>query len=160
MVTPILAGKTRNGPSQRVKSAKRRPFAPKHRNAPSAPDGDAAETESFRCVAFHTETRTSYRGPTSGDLTNHEPNSRRHDRPRRKLPARYGALVTPLLISVLMSCIVSGISTLNGVGLIDGFIELWMHAWGTSWIVAFPILIIVLPIVRRIVGTVVEQPAR
>ena len=80
--------------------------------------------------------------------------------PRRKLPARYGALVTPLLISVLMSCIVSDISTLNGVGLIDGFIELWMHAWGTSWIVAFPILIIVLPIVRRIVGTVVEQPAR
>lgn len=71
--------------------------------------------------------------------------------PRRKLPARYATLVTPLLISVLMSCIVSGVSTLHGVGPVAGFVEIWMHAWATSWVVAFPILIIVLPIVRRIV---------
>jgi hypothetical protein len=81
-------------------------------------------------------------------------------RPRRKLPARYGAIVTPLFISILMSCIVSGISTLNGIGLINGFIEVWMQAWGTSWVIAFPILIIVLPVVRRLVAAVVEQPAR
>jgi hypothetical protein len=54
-------------------------------------------------------------------------------RQRRKLPARYSAIVTPLFISILMSCIVSGISTLNGVGLISGFVNVWMQAWGTSW---------------------------
>lgn len=81
-------------------------------------------------------------------------------RPRRKLPARYNAIVTPLVISVLMSCIVSGISTLNGIGLAPDFPHVWMRAWGTSWIFAFPTLILVLPVVRRIVATIVEQPAR
>lgn len=77
---------------------------------------------------------------------------------RRKLPARYAVVVTPLIISVLMSCIVAGISTVRGYGLEPGFVSVWMQSWGTSWVIAFPILIFVLPVVRRIVGTIVEQP--
>jgi len=79
--------------------------------------------------------------------------------PRRgKLPARYAVIITPLIISVLMSCIVAGISTVQGYGLEPGFMSVWMESWGTSWLVAYPILIVVLPVVRRIVGLIVEQP--
>ena len=77
---------------------------------------------------------------------------------RRKLPARYAFIVTPLIISVLMSCVVACISTVRGYGLEPGFVSIWMQSWGTSWVIAFPILIFVLPVVRRIVGTIVEQP--
>ena len=46
-------------------------------------------------------------------------NSEPASRPRfriRKLPPRYSGIVTPLVLSMLMCCIVSGISTLKGVG--------------------------------------------
>lgn len=79
---------------------------------------------------------------------------------RRKLPARYAAIVSPLVLSVLMTFIVSLISTLKGVGVQPGFLSLWMTAWGLSWLVAFPTLLIVLPTVRRIVGFLCQtQPA-
>ncbi|AWK85503.1 DUF2798 domain-containing protein [Azospirillum thermophilum] len=77
---------------------------------------------------------------------------------RRKLPARYAAIVMPLVLSVLMTCIVSAISTLRGVGMVDGVHVMWLQAWGLSWLVAFPTLLLVLPLVRRIVGMVVETP--
>ncbi len=78
----------------------------------------------------------------------------------RKLPARFNAVVTPLVITFLMTCVVSGISTLNGIGLRDDFAVTWLQSWGASWVVAFPTLVIILPLVRRIVGAVVEQPGR
>ncbi|MGN6305073.1 MAG: DUF2798 domain-containing protein [Mesorhizobium sp.] len=71
---------------------------------------------------------------------------------RRKLPARYAAFVSPFVLSVLMTFVVSLISTLKGVGLRPDFVSLWMAAWGLSWLVAFPTLLAVLPAVRRIVG--------
>ncbi|BCL77251.1 hypothetical protein JHS3_29870 [Jeongeupia sp. HS-3] len=67
----------------------------------------------------------------------------------RKLPARYAAIVMPLLLSLLMTCIVSVISTLRGIGP-DGFPQIWLSAWGLSWLVAFPVLLLVLPVVRRL----------
>jgi hypothetical protein len=79
---------------------------------------------------------------------------------RKKLPARYNTVVTPLIISIFMSCIVSGISTLKSIGLIAGFISAWMSAWAASWVVAFPTLILILPVVRRIVGAIVHPPGR
>jgi hypothetical protein len=79
---------------------------------------------------------------------------------RRKLPARYAVILTPLIISVFMSCIVACISTIRGYGLGTGFVTVWMQSWATSWVIAFPILVIVLPVVRRIVGVLVEQPGR
>jgi hypothetical protein len=38
----------------------------------------------------------------------------------RMLPARYGGLVMPLLVSILMTCVVSFVSIVRGVGLAPG----------------------------------------
>ncbi|QYJ80033.1 DUF2798 domain-containing protein [Shewanella acanthi] len=75
-----------------------------------------------------------------------------------KLPAKYANIVMPFFLSILMSCIVSGISTLNGVGTSPQFIDLWLTAWFISWIVAFPTLLFVLPLVRKLTAAFVELP--
>ena len=74
----------------------------------------------------------------------------------RRLPTRYAAIVMPALLAAIMTCIVSCISTLRGVGVAPDFFSLWMQAWGLSYVIAFPVLLIVLPLVRRIVSMVVE----
>ncbi len=76
----------------------------------------------------------------------------------KKLPARYMAIVVPFILSVKMTFIVSGISTLKGLGVADGFWRAWMSSWGLSWVVAFPVLLVMLPIVRRMADLFVEQP--
>ncbi|MBM3116017.1 DUF2798 domain-containing protein [Jeongeupia naejangsanensis] len=73
----------------------------------------------------------------------------------RKLPARYASVVMPLLLSLLMTCIVSVISTLRGIGP-GGFPQVWLAAWGLSWLVAFPVLLLVLPVVRRLTMLIVR----
>ncbi|MCH1930726.1 DUF2798 domain-containing protein [Shewanella sp. A25] len=75
-----------------------------------------------------------------------------------KLHAKYANIVMPFFLSILMSCIVSGISTLNGVGTSPQFIDLWLSAWFISWIVAFPTLLLVLPLVRKLTAAFVELP--
>lgn len=74
----------------------------------------------------------------------------------RKLPPRAAGFVMPLILSILMTAIVSLISTVNGIGLAPGLLDLWLRAWGLSWIVAFPVLLIVLPIVRRATAALVH----
>ncbi len=74
----------------------------------------------------------------------------------RKLPARYAGLVMPLLLSVLMTCIVSLISTFKGVGAVPGFWRLWLSAWAVSWLVAFPALLVALPLVRKLTTVFVD----
>lgn len=77
---------------------------------------------------------------------------------RRKLPARYFNLVLPLILSALMTCVVSLVSTWRSVGVIDGFGRLWLSAWGLSWLVAFPLLLVVLPLARAATRLWVEDP--
>ena len=79
---------------------------------------------------------------------------------RRKLPARYATIVSPLVLSLLMTFIVSFISTLKSLGLQPGLPAIWLTAWGLSWLVAFPTLLLVLPMVRRIVGWLCEPATR
>ena len=76
----------------------------------------------------------------------------------RKIPNRYAGIVLAFLLSLLMTCIVSFVSTARGVGLIPGFAKIWLQAWGLSWTVAFPVLLGVLPIVRRATAKIVEDP--
>lgn len=76
----------------------------------------------------------------------------------RKLPARYANLVLPLVLSVFMSFVVSGVATIKNVGLAPDFIASWMGAWGLSWVIAYPTLLVVLPLVRRVVRLVVDLP--
>lgn len=78
---------------------------------------------------------------------------------RWRLPARYAAFITPLVLSLLMTFVVSAISTLKSLGFTQQFLSTWPIAWGLSWLVAFPTLLFVLPVVRRIVGLIVEQPS-
>lgn len=79
--------------------------------------------------------------------------------PRKKLPARYTAIVLPLLLSLLMTFVISGVSTLMSLGPTRAFVVTWPAAWGLSWVVAFPTLVVLLPLVRRFVALVVETPA-
>lgn len=74
----------------------------------------------------------------------------------RKLPARYASLVMPFLLSVLMTCIVSLISTFKGVGGVPNFWQLWLSAWAVSWLVAFPSLLVALPLVRKLTAVLVD----
>ncbi|WP_308417585.1 DUF2798 domain-containing protein [Chitinimonas taiwanensis] len=62
----------------------------------------------------------------------------------------------PLILSVLMTCVVSMISTIRGVGWGQSFMAVWPSAWALSWVVAFPVLLVVLPIVRRLTALVVR----
>lgn len=75
-----------------------------------------------------------------------------------KLPARYNTIAMPLVLSVLMSCLVSAVSTTVNAGFGADLFVLWMKAWGISWLVAFPSLLLVLPLVRIIVGALVQAP--
>ena len=70
----------------------------------------------------------------------------------------YAAVVTPLFLSVIMTCIVSLVSTLRGVGLAAGFLRLWLGSWGLSWLIAFSVLLVVLPFVRKATFWVVQTP--
>lgn len=76
----------------------------------------------------------------------------------QKLPPRYNAIAMPLVLSMLMTIVVSGISTLTAVGLKAGWHGLWFKAWLLSWAVAFPTMVVVLPIARRMVARFVEPP--
>jgi len=53
-----------------------------------------------------------------------------------------------------MSCVVSGVATLNAAGLSDDFTALWVAAWYKSWIVAFPTILVVAPLSRRFVARI------
>lgn len=76
----------------------------------------------------------------------------------QKLPPRHNAIAMPFVLSMLMTIMVSGISTLTVVGLKAGWHGLWYKAWLLSWAVAFPTMVFVLPIARRLVAQFVEQP--
>ena len=78
----------------------------------------------------------------------------------QKLPPRYNAIAMPLALSMLMTIVVSGISTLMALGWVPGWHGLWLKAWLLSWAVAFPTMVVVLPIARRMVARVVEPPPR
>lgn len=76
----------------------------------------------------------------------------------KKLPARYMAVVMPLILSGMMSAIVSLISTVKSLGLQPDLPGIWLGTWLISWIVAFSTVLIVLPIARRFDLLFVQPP--
>ncbi|WP_027284577.1 DUF2798 domain-containing protein [Rubritepida flocculans] len=74
------------------------------------------------------------------------------------LPARFAHLVQGFFLTLFMTCIVSGISTLWALGPSAEFLARWPVAWGISWLIAFPSVLVVLPIVRRITQRLVAHP--
>lgn len=74
-----------------------------------------------------------------------------------KLPKHYGAIVMPLILSLLMTSIVSAISILRSQGVTAQAFALWPSTWGISWVIAFPVLLLLLPVVRRVTAAIVES---
>jgi len=68
------------------------------------------------------------------------------------IPAKFAPLLFSFCLSIVMSCVVSGVATFNATGLADGFLALWGTAWYKSWIVAFPTIMVVAPLTRRFVA--------
>lgn len=68
------------------------------------------------------------------------------------IPARLAPCLFGLILSGLMSCIVSGLSTFRAVGAADGVFGIWMGNWAVSWATAFPVVLVVAPVTRRIVA--------
>jgi Protein of unknown function (DUF2798) len=72
------------------------------------------------------------------------------------IPARLAPILFGLILSGLMSCVVSGISTWRALGAHPGFIGDWAGSWIVSWAIAFPTVLIVAPIARRIVAALTK----
>lgn len=75
-----------------------------------------------------------------------------------KIPARHTWLVMPAILALLMTCVVSGISTLRAIGMPPDFFSKWMGSWLISYLIAYPTLLVVQPIVRRIMGAIMQRP--
>jgi len=73
------------------------------------------------------------------------------------LPARFAPYLFGLILSGIMSCIVSGVSTLKATGWIDGLFMTWMNAWTFSWPIAFCVVLVVAPATRRVVAGLVKK---
>lgn len=74
-----------------------------------------------------------------------------------RLPARFGPIVMPFLLSMFMTCLISLIATWRSVGPTTELLRLWPGSWLLSWAVAFPVTLLVLPLVRRITAALVEK---
>jgi hypothetical protein len=71
------------------------------------------------------------------------------------LPRRFEPVAFGFLLSGMMSCVVSGLSTAIASGIHGDFFLRWMSAWGPSWTVAFPAVLVVAPLVRRILKRII-----
>ena len=63
----------------------------------------------------------------------------------------------PFILSGMMSCLISGITTLKAVGLIPNFFGLWMSAWIIAWLFAFPSVMICAPIAQKLVQWILKD---
>jgi len=75
------------------------------------------------------------------------------------LPAKYAPYAVGLMMSAVMTFFVSGFATYRGLGLVDGFMHIWMEAWIPCWFLAFPIIMLIGPLARKCVGCVTIKDA-
>lgn len=66
------------------------------------------------------------------------------------IPVKYLPQVQSLLLSGFMSFIMSGVITLVNLGVIDGFMSIWLHAWIVAYAIAFPTILLVFPFARKL----------
>jgi hypothetical protein len=76
----------------------------------------------------------------------------------RKLPHHATHIVSPMILSLLMSGLVSAAATFGAVGFAPDLGARALGAWMLTYPIAFPAAIIAAPIVRRIVSLIVEAP--
>ena len=73
------------------------------------------------------------------------------------IPKKYMSFLISFFMALLMSCTMSLVIIIFNVGLIEGFVSIWLKAWGFSFIVAFPTVIVISPIVGKLVNLVIEN---
>lgn len=56
-----------------------------------------------------------------------------------------------------MSFFMSGVITLINIGMVSGFLGLWINAFVKAFIVAFPTILLVVPQVRKLVSLLVRN---
>jgi Na+-driven multidrug efflux pump len=67
------------------------------------------------------------------------------------IPKRYGQVVFSAIMSVTISCFMSGVLTAINTGLDAGFVSRWLHAWVVALPLAFLAVTITAPRVRRLI---------
>lgn len=75
------------------------------------------------------------------------------------IPARLAPIAFGFVLSMIMSAVISGVSTVSAIGLNGELPGVWFRAWYSSWIIAFPAVLVVAPFARRIVGRLTKPPA-
>lgn len=63
---------------------------------------------------------------------------------------KYLHQVQAALLSGFMSFIMSGAITLINLGLVKGFVGIWIHAWLVAYLIAFPTILLVFPFARKL----------
>jgi len=76
----------------------------------------------------------------------------------RKLPHHATHIVSPMILSLMMSGLVSAAATFSAVGFAPDLGARALGAWMLTYPIAFPAAIVAVPLVRRIVSLIVEAP--
>ena len=74
------------------------------------------------------------------------------------IPARFAPIAFGFFLSMIMSAVISGVSTISATGLNAELPAVWFRAWYSSWIIAFPSVLVVAPFTRRIVARLTKPP--
>jgi len=63
---------------------------------------------------------------------------------------KYLQQVQAFLLSGFMSFIMSGAISFINLGIVEGFMNIWIHAWLVAWAIAFPTILLVFPFARKL----------
>lgn len=63
---------------------------------------------------------------------------------------KYTRVVFAFLMSLFMSCLMSGVITFINLGIVDNFILIWLEAYWKAFLIAFPIIFVVAPFVQKL----------
>jgi len=63
---------------------------------------------------------------------------------------KYLHQVQALLLSGFMSFIMSGAITFINLGMVEGFLGIWLHAFLVAYAIAFPTILLVFPIAQKL----------
>lgn len=66
----------------------------------------------------------------------------------------------PLILSILMTCVISFVSSIKALGLSGFSLNGWLQARLWSWVIAFPTLLLVLPLVKQMTQTLLQRLQR
>jgi len=69
---------------------------------------------------------------------------------------KYERVLFSLFMSAFMSGFMSLVITFINMGMVDGFIYIWLNAYWRAFIIAFPTIFIIVPQVRKLVLILVK----